>query len=287
MNRHASPAVVGGFVVAALALLVVSVLGLSVGRAFRTRAPVIVYFEDSVGGLNVGAPVRFRGIEIGSVKDVRIDITGVAIDPHQVRIPVLLEIDEDRLRSQGAKLVDLRDRKVVQRLIDLGVRAKLASESLVGGARYVELDVIPDTPAQLVHDPRYPELPSIRSATEAIPDRLQALLKKLEAIDIAGLTDSLRTTVDDADQLLRSEHLARAEARLDAITDELQQTVSHLDAAARELAPTITSVRGTSERLSDRIETTLRELSEAVRSLRRLADQLSRDPGAILRGGKQ
>jgi paraquat-inducible protein B len=273
--------------VTALALLVISVLGLSIGRVFRTRAHVIAYFEDAVGGLNVGAPVRFRGIEIGSVKDVRINMTGVALDPRHVRIPVLLEIDEDRLRTEGAKLVDLRDPRVVQRLVDLGLRASLATDGLVGGVRYVDLDVRPDTPVQLVHDPQYPEIPTVRSPTEQIPDRIDHVLKNLEQVDIAGLTDSLKTTVGDADQLLRSPHLARAEARLDAITAELERAVSQLNATVRELRPTITSVRRMSDQLSGRIDSTLRDLSDAARSLRRLADQLARDPGAILRGGKQ
>jgi paraquat-inducible protein B len=287
MSKHASPAVLGGFVVIALALLVVAALGLSAGRLFRTRARVIAYFEDTVGGLNVGAPVRFRGIEIGSVKDVRIDMTGVALDPSHVRIPVLLEIDEDRLRSEGARLVDLRDTKVVQRLVDLGLRAELAAEGLVGGVKYVELDVRPDTPAYPVHDRRYPEIPSVRSPVATIPNRIDHVLANLERVDIASLSESLRTTVADADRLLRSPHLARAEARLDAITAELERTVSQLDVAARDIGPTMTSVRRTSDRLSGRVDTTLRDLSDAARSLRRLSDQISRDPGAILRGGKQ
>jgi paraquat-inducible protein B len=267
--------------------LAISVFGLTVGRVFRTKAHVIAYFEDTVEGLNVGAPVRFRGIAIGSVKDVRINMTGVALDPHHVRIPVLLEIDEDRLRSEGAKRVDLRDPRVVQQLVDLGLRASLATESLVGGVRYVDLVVRPDVPAQLVHDPRYPEIPTLQNPTGQIPDRIDHVLQNLERVDIAGLTDSLRTTVGDADKLVRSPHLARAEARLDEVTAELERTVSQLDAAVRELRPTITSVRRTSDRLSDRVDTVLREVSDAARSLHRLADQLARDPGAILRGGKQ
>jgi paraquat-inducible protein B len=286
MSKHGSPAVVGGFVVAALTLLAVAVLALGAGRVFRTRAHVIAYFEDSVGGLDVGAPVRFRGIEIGTVKDVRIDMTGVALDPRHVRLPVLLEIDEDRLRSEGARFVNLRDPQVIQQLVGDGLRASLATESLVGGTRYVDLDFRPDTPAQLVHDPSYPEIPTLRNPTGDIPDRIDRVLKNLEGADIPRLTDSLQNTVDDADQLLRSPHLARAEARLDEITLELEGTVTQLDSAARELRPTITSVRSTADRLSDGVDTTLRDISDAAHSLRRLTDQLARDPGSIVRGGK-
>jgi paraquat-inducible protein B len=279
MNRKASPAMIGGFVVAACGLLVLMIVALSAGRVFRTKAKVIVYFADSVGGLNVGAPVRFLGIEVGKVKDVRINMTGIALDPKHIRIPVLLEIDEDRLRSEGAKLINLRDPAVVQRLVGLGLRAELASEGLLSGVRTVDLAVRPDTPVELVHDPRYPEIPSVRSPTEAIPVRVEHVLKNLDQLDVAGISESLRATIDDADRLLHSPHLARTEERLDAITAELERAVSQAGATARELRPAISSV-------SSRIDDTLRDVSEAARSLRRLSDELTRDPGAILRGGR-
>ena len=293
MSKHASPAVIGGFVVSAVALLFIARLALSGGRLFRTTARIIVYFDDAVGGLRVGAPVKFRGIEIGTVKDLRISMTGVALDPQHVQIPVLLEIDQDRLRSQGAD-VDLRDPKTVQRLVGLGLRARLASESLVTGVRYVELDIRPDTPAHLARDATYPEIPSVRSVAEALPERVDHVLANLEHVDIAGLTDSMHDTVRSADDLLRSPHVTRAVENLDKITLELDRAASSLALAARDLRPaiaeakdTLSSTRRAADRLSSRADTTLRDVSDTARSLHRLADQLARDPGSILRGGKQ
>ncbi|HEX8110463.1 MAG TPA: MlaD family protein, partial [Kofleriaceae bacterium] len=169
MSKRASPANIGAFVVIALALLVTAILILGGGRLFRTTAAVIVYFDDSVGGLRVGAPVKFRGIEVGTVKDVRINMAGVALDPHHVLIPVVLEIDERQLRERGAPALDLRDPKQVQRLVDQGLRAELALESFVTGVRSVELDIRPGTPARLVHARTYPEIPPVQSPTQAIP----------------------------------------------------------------------------------------------------------------------
>lgn len=294
MNKHASPATIGAFVVTALALLVIAILTLSGGRWFRTTAMVIVYFDDSVAGLRVGAPVKFRGIEIGEVKDVRINMAGVVLDPHHVRIPVVLEIDERQVRERGAPALDLRDPKQVQRLVDQGLRAELALESLVTGVHYVELDIRPGTPARLVHDRTYPEIPPMQSPTEAIPDRVEQVLAKLAAIDLSGIAQSMQTTIHHVDQLVSSPHLVRAVGNLDELTAELDRAAAPLVPAARDLRPavaevkdTVASVHRATEQLSSRVDTTLRDLSGAARSVRHLADQLARDPGSILRGGKQ
>jgi paraquat-inducible protein B len=294
MSKRASPTVIGAFVVIAFALVVIVVLISSGGRLFRHTAHVIVYFDSSVAGLRVGAPVKFRGIEIGTVKDQRISMTGVVRDPQHVLIPVLLEIDEDRLSSQGVPGEDLGDRKEVQRLVGLGLRAQLATESLVTGVRYVELDIKPNAPARLAHDRRYPEIPSVPSLTETLPDdKVDQILTKLADVDVAGLARSMRATVDDADELVRSPYLARAVARLDKITADLDRTVNQFSTAAQDLLPaiaeakdTVRSARKTSDRLSSQLDTTLRDVGDAARSLRRLADQLGRDPGSLLRGGK-
>jgi paraquat-inducible protein B len=293
MSKHASPAVIGTFVVTALALVVLTVLILSGGRLFRHTARVIVYFDSSVAGLRVGGPVKFRGIDVGTVKDLRINMTGAVRDPQHVRIPALLEIDEGRLSSQGVT-IDLDDQKQVQQLVGLGLRAELATESLVTGVRYVELDIKPNAPARLVHDRRYPEIPSLPSLTETLPDKVDQILTKLADLDVAGLARSMRATVDDAGELVRSPHLARAVANLDKITANLDRTVNQFATAAQDLRPaiaeakdTVRSARKTSERLSSQLDTTLHDVGDAARSLRRLADQLGRDPGALLRGGKQ
>jgi paraquat-inducible protein B len=186
--------------------------------------------------------------------------------------------------------VDLDDPDDIKRLVALGLRAELATESFVTGIRYVALDVKPDTPARLVHDPRYPEIPSLRSVTAEIPDKLNRALDRLGDIDIVRLAVSVQSTIDHLDRLLASPDVARALARVDQLT-------AHLDEAVRELRPTITMVKDTAAsaghavapagRLASQIDATLREVQAAARSLRRLTDQISRDPGSILRGGPQ
>ena len=189
---------------------------------------------------------------------------------------------------------DLNDRKQVAQLVAVGLRAKLSTESIITGVRYIALDINPDAPVHLVHDPRYPEIPSLR---KDIPDKLDRVINNLADVDFAGIADSVQATVGRADRLLASPDLARAMASIDEVTASVRGSVTDIARTARGLAPAITELtEATTEarkmiapggRLSLQLDTTLREIQLTARSLRRLTDQLNRDPGAIVRGGKQ
>ncbi len=291
MSKRASPTVVGIFVIIGIALTLAAIVVFGSGQLFRDTARTIAYFDGSVSGLRVGAAVKFRGIDIGTVKDIRINMSGVLQDPTNVRIPVVLEIDVRRVSAQGVHSIDLHDRAAVQALVDRGLRAELATESLVTGLRYVALDVKPGTPAKLVNDPKiaYPEIPSIPSALEQAPEKLDQILSKLSDVDFGELVQSVRDTADDAHRLLGSPHLANAVAGLDQLTITMNRTVTELEHAARDLGPLVKSagqLTAPEGALSSRLDATLKDVGDAARSTRRLADQLTRDPGSIVRGGR-
>jgi len=297
MSKHASPTVIGAFVVTAFALLIAGLLILGGGKYFRSTARMAIYFDGSIAGLRIGAPVKFRGIEIGEVTSIKINMTGAVRDPQNVRVRVVIEIDRDLLTSQGVKGFDLTNRKHIARLVDLGLRAQLATESLVTGLRYVSLDIKPHAPAVLMNDFQYPEIPSIRTSQQAIADKLERLLDKVADTDIAALVDSLKATVDDAHDLIRRPGLTRAIDRIDDVVTNVEKTAADVARTTRGLQPAVdelkeaaTSARKTvlsAEPLAHQIDVTLRDIQIAARSVRRLSDQLSRDPGSILRGGKQ
>jgi paraquat-inducible protein B len=298
MSKRASPAVVGAFVLAAAVLLVAAIVVLGSGRFFHETTRLMVYFDGSVGGLRVGAPVKFRGIDIGSVQDIRINMRGAVRDPENVRIPVVLEIDHDRLTSRGVTNLDLDDRAQMKSMVDRGLRAELATESLVTGLRYVSLDVKPHTPIRMMADPDdpYPEIPSVRSAMEQLPDKVDLILGKVAELDVTSINRSIESTAADAHRLLASPDLMRAIAGLDELTANLNRTVARLDTTVRSLEPATAELgrAATSARqliapegpLVSQLDATLKELRAAGRSVHRLADQLARDPGSIVRGGR-
>src|SRR4029453_18820826 len=96
MNKKISPTLIGAFVVGAASLLVVAVIALGSGRLFRQTREFVLYFANSVNGLRVGAPVKFKGVEIGSVKDIRLQLEA---SQEVNKIPVIIEMVLEKLIS--------------------------------------------------------------------------------------------------------------------------------------------------------------------------------------------
>ena len=98
MNKKISPAVIGAFVLGAVALIVIAILVFGSGRLFRQTRDFVLYFDNSVNGLRIGAPVKIKGVEIGSVKDIRLQLE----KDKEPKIPVIIEIDLEKFISRGA-----------------------------------------------------------------------------------------------------------------------------------------------------------------------------------------
>ena len=151
MNKKISPALIGAFVLGAVGLLVIAILVFGSGRLFRQTKEFVLYFDNSVNGLRVGAPVKFKGVEIGSVKDIRLQLEK---NQELNKIPVIIEIDLEKLTSRGATAVVAENRESFQEaIVERGLRGQLLMESLVTGLLYVGLDFFPDTPIRLVQQP--------------------------------------------------------------------------------------------------------------------------------------
>lgn len=196
-NRRAN-ITLGLFVLAALALGIAGVLVLGVGAAFRQIHPVETYFSESVQGLNIGSPVKYRGVEVGKVK--AIGFTGVAYgaaladhpDPKLAQmVLVRLDLYPEKFRARK----DENIAPALDRMIEGGLRARLAAAGLTGTA-YVELDfetrkrrpaIIPAwTPAA-----QY--LPAAPSTISRLQDQVENLFAKLDAADVGKLVSEVTT----------------------------------------------------------------------------------------------
>ena len=98
MNKKISPTMIGAFVLGAVALIVIAILVFGSGRLFRQTRDFVLYFDNSVNGLRIGAPVKIKGVEIGSVKDIRLQLE----KSKELKIPVIIEIDLEKFTSRGA-----------------------------------------------------------------------------------------------------------------------------------------------------------------------------------------
>ena len=314
---------IGAFVLGAIALLVAGVLVLGAGKFFTTEFTYITYFDGSVRGLNVGSPVMFRGVKVGTVTDISITVDQAA---RQLKIPVIFTLEPGKFK--GTKAEFQRDPKAIEKaVVEYGMRTQLQSLSFVTGQLMVTLDFFPDKPARFVGlNKEFPEVPSI-------PTPLEQLQKSLEGLPFREIVKSLNSTVAGVERLVDSidakktaqtiesavrdvQVLVRhADARIDPLVDSLTRTSGAAEATLVETRETMTAARGDlkdlvastksalesaqaalkqseqtllvysdDSRLVTELNKTLRELSATTRSFRLLSDYLERHPESLIRG---
>jgi paraquat-inducible protein B len=255
---------------------------------FTQRIPYLVRFDGSVRGLRAGAPVEFRGIRVGTVTDVRLEIDS---KQNGVRIPVTLEIEPQRFGVERPA-ANVQPYAIMAALVERGLRAQLTSGNLLTGELLVDLDFHPDSPpAQLDRSGPYPEIPSVPADLEAMTASVTAALQKLAALPLPELVDDLRHAVQGIDGLVTSPDtkqavtaLTQAAVRLEALIGTLDQRAGPLFAEAQSTLASVDGLVGEKSQARYDLNALLKELTGAARSIRVFADYLERHPDALIRG---
>ncbi len=235
----------------------------------------LLHFDGSVRGLSVGAPVDFRGITIGKVTDVRLEFDW---DKLALRIPVLIEIEPERITMIGKETMDRR--KVMERFVEKGLRAQLKKGSLLTGQLYVELDFHPEAPfTKIKYGGKYPELPTMPTPMEEITSSVTQIVEKLDTIPLEQIGKDLQQTM----------------ANLSKTSEDLQKMVKNLDASVVPAASTTLEQAQTTMIKVDRLlnadsptgyelKRALGELADAARNISILVDYLERYPNSLVFG---
>ena len=165
----------------------------------------LLHFDGSVRGLKAGAPVEMQGIQIGQVLDINLQFD---MAKEAFSIPVLIEIEPDRIQAVGKLPDGAEKQKVMDYLVGKGLRAQLKTGSLITGQLLVAIDMNPYAPpAKINWEGRYPELPTVPTAMEEMTTSLTQLLGKLEKLPIEQIGSDLRDTVAGAKGLMNSAEL--------------------------------------------------------------------------------
>ncbi|MHC4591522.1 MAG: MlaD family protein [Planctomycetota bacterium] len=258
MARKANPTVIGGFVVGAAALAVVALFVFGSGRLFTDTVTYVMYFDGSVKGLNVGAPVSFRGVQIGSVTDVKLVAD---VEDLSMRIPVLVEIERDKFirmrRGAPVPTSAVQDpRLMVRRFIEKGLRAQLQTRSFVTGMLMVALDFFGEEGEEIKligADTQYPEIPTVPSSMEELSRTVEnlplqeiteALLSAVEAIDRIAEMPELADTIRSADEALEEiqDLVQNANASLGSLSERAEQLLEHTDQLVQNADSRVSSV---------------------------------------------
>jgi len=239
MSRKASPAMIGAFVLAGVALLVIGVLVFGGRELFQEKQKFVTYFEGSVQGLRVGSNVLFRGVRVGYVTDIQV-IADESMLNYQ--IPVTFEILPESVTvvSGGRVFGSLSASNArLEEMIRAGLRTRLDVESFVTGQLVVDLDMHPDTKAVFRgQDPPYPEIPSIPSGIQQVMQRLEKFVTDVQTkVPIDQLVGDLLSAINGFDELVNSPDLKASLAGINRLVNarETQELPASLNGAITEL----------------------------------------------------
>ncbi len=315
MSKRANMSMVGLFVIAAIGLGVTATVVLASGALFRDTFTVYSMFDGSVQGLQIGAPVVFRGVQIGTVADIRLMMDG---DPRRgdpsnndPRIPVIYNLDKTLLQSRGS--VGEVDEETVRVLVEQGLKAQLVTESFVTGRLLVSLDYRPNQEVVLDGwDVDHPQIPTIPTPIEEIQHQIAGLIDKLEDVDVSTIIQSVESMMNGITDLVSDPEIREVTASLDVTLAELDRTLVSFRETASDLSTDIHGVAESAEERAKQLESVLTEaeatmvavqqlvslesplsvqmayamqqFGEAARALRVLTETLEQNPSVLIRG---
>jgi paraquat-inducible protein B len=248
---------IGLFVLGGLILTVTALTILGSGRLFSDSTRFVLFFQDSISGLNVGAPVLFRGVKVGQVTDIRLSAGTTDMEIH---IPVIVEI-KPFLLSEDSESQNLE--QTMEGLIDRGLRGQLALQSLVTGQYQVSLDFFSSTkPTYISHSTNYPEIPTI-------PSSLQELTSSMSELPLQDMAHQLTQVITRMNQLLVHKDLEQGLGHLRRTLHNTEQLSERLNT---DLPRTLSSFRSTSNATKELIVQAESDLHRLSTSLTKVAD---------------
>jgi paraquat-inducible protein B len=250
MSKPANKTMIGLFVLGAIALVVIAIVTLGSGKLFKRTTTAVCYFEGSVGGLNEGAPVLFRGVKIGTVKDI-----AFRFDPKKasVTIPVFIELEQRRKGVTKEEIIE-----TYKQLIDRGLKAQLEMQSIVTGQLQVALDFYPDKPAKFVGiDPEYLEIPTVVSP-------LQELQKKVEKIPIDQIFQKVLEAVAGIEKVVNSPEIPETIHSINEAAKEIKPLAANLGEAVKDVQKLVQNVDGQVGPLATNLNETIQEAKGTI-----------------------
>lgn len=270
---------------------------------FTRQVPMLAYFPGSVDGLAIGAPVTFKGIKIG-------EVTGIALkyqpELDTIAIPVTFFIEPQRIGNVGAVAADRGPLANLTMLVAKGLRAQLKSSNLLTGQMAVAIDIEPDAPPALLRvENGVFVIPTTEGGLAGITKSVNDLLSKINRLPFEQLGKTLNQTLASVDSLASGPELQSAVKALQGTLVAVQDVARRLDAglspALRRLPDIAAGLETTINRTGKLVSgidagygagsavnrdlaRILVELNDTARSIRVLADLLTRHPEALVRG---
>jgi paraquat-inducible protein B len=318
MAKRISPTAIGAFVVASFAILIVVLVVVGSGRLFQKPIKFVCMFQGDLNGLKIGAPVKFRGVQIGTVSAIKLKLAPsegqLKPDVKGFRLPVILELDRSMVAGSGGTGEALGEAGF-QDMLQRGARAQLNVESLLTGLLYVSLDIHPGSKLDLVLVPGsspYREIPTIPTTMEAFQEKATSALTDFDKIDFHAMAASITDAANSIKALTSSPDLMATLSGLKETTKNLNETLTSIRTAVNnanaKVNPLITQLEHNSDEvnltlkqtraallqlqatldpdspLAVRLNQALDQFSDTAQSIGELTDYLQQNPSSLVRG---
>jgi paraquat-inducible protein B len=249
---------------------------------FNPSLQLLLLFDQSVRGLSKNAPVEYRGITIGRVRNISFDYVP---ELENQKVPVLVEIDPSLLRA--SRLGDVN--QVSNQLKDAvrkGLRATLKTGSLLTGAMYVDFDYYPDElPEELVYQGELPVVPTMNSGFAQLEVKLASILEKIDKLPLENAVKQFSTTAEESRVVLKELSLVAKAARETMENPEFKELPGDLKNTIEALEKSIVSL-GPDGAVQGDLLRTLDEFRAAMRSMEALSDTIKEKPNSIFFGNE-
>lgn len=272
MSKPVNPMAIGAFLLGGLALLVTALLVFGGGQFFKPKLYWVVYFDSSLNGLNIGAPVKVQGVQIGMVKEI---VLQMDTKHNRLMKPVVLELEPGSLVNPKGEIIqpglssaERHDR--VQNLIDAGLRARLETQSLLTGLLYVDLDFYPTYEAQLtgLSYKDYPEVPAIPTTVDEVKSALEQVMNKLKDMPLDRIVADLSATLADIRGIVGSDETRRTREAAALTVSEAEKLLAELNRLLPPLIKDVSrAVKGADHTIAEAGKT-VKEAGGMVRDLR-------------------
>jgi paraquat-inducible protein B len=285
MKRQLSPTLIGTFVVVGLALIATAIIALAGNSLFTRKEKAVMFFSGSVYGLQVGAPVVFRGVRVGSVESIAVFYDRKTED---FSIPVVVGLEGDAVsgldgrRTKGVGLA-------LPALVERGLSAQLSMQSLLTGQLYVDLDLRPERPGNLRGTYLdVTEIPTTATAIQALKNQLEGMDFRKIAEDLSAIAASARAMVSGPELKQALTDLAeitatvnrvatRLDKRIDPLANELQRSL----VATRTAMDGLGQAAGSVNKTADQVGELLAPNAPLVQNLQRAAAEVARSAASL------
>lgn len=270
MSKEVNKIAIGGFVVGAIGLAVLAILVFGSGKFFQQKSMQVLFFEGSVKGLNVGSPVKFRGVDIGMVKKIELTINP---DDLEFFVPVYVEIFKNRISILGEQeLEKFDDHEVVDTLVNkMGLRAQLQLQSLLTGQLFINYDFYPEAPIKKVGlEKKVYEVPTIPTTLQMLTETLEQIVEDIRKANLPEIIGDIAQTAKGANQLMNSPDLQESVKSLNIALKDVQKFVKRADKLAD-------NINGRVDTMADSFESTMDDTRKMVNSINRKVEPLASD----------